>query len=354
MAFKDIIGQERAVNILKGTLSQHRIPSAYLFTGESGIGKKFTAINLAKVLNCQKAEHSAFSTPPYPPLSKGGTEGGVVSKLQTPNSELGIDACDACPSCKKIDAQTHPDFLLISPEKGEIRVDEIRTIEGRLSLAPYEGRMKVVIVDDADTMNQSAANAFLKTLEEPPPQSLIILISSSPDMLLETIRSRCSRINFQPLSFEECRKVIEGSESASGGDKTQDIHALLSMGRPGAAISNDLIEEREWFFKLLKEMLTNSKDSWADKEEIKKWFDTALMFLRDMVVLKITGKEEMLINLDMKDKIARISKAVEIKDIIKNYVRLSFLKGYLDFNLNKAITWNYVSMIMREVMVDDS
>lgn len=327
MAFKDIIGQDRAVNILKGSLGQNRIPSAYLFAGESGIGKKFTAINLAKVLNCQNIRFSA-------------------------NSYQLTDCCDECPSCKKIDTQTHPDFLLIAPEKGEIHVDEIRTIEGRLSFAPYEGKMKVVIVDDADTMNQSAANAFLKTLEEPPPESLIILISSSPDMLLETILSRCSRINFLPLSSEECRRVIQEIESASGGDKFQTIHARLSMGRPGVAISNNLIDEREWFFRLLGEMSTNSKDAWTDKEEIKKWFNTALMFLRDMAVLKITGKEEMLINLDMKDRIARISKAVGLKDIIRNYVRLSYLKGYLDFNLNKAVTWNYVSMIMQEIMGD--
>ena len=85
---------------------------------------------------------------------------------------------------------------MTAPEKGEIRVDEIRMIEDVISLAPYEGKRKVVIVDDAETMNPSAANAFLKTLEEPPPQSIIILISASPDRLPETIRSRCSRINF--------------------------------------------------------------------------------------------------------------------------------------------------------------
>lgn len=339
MAFKDVIGQGKAIRILLGTLSRDRIPSSYLFTGESGIGKKFTAINLAKALNCQSIQLSAISY------------------------QL-IDCCDKCPSCRKIDAQTHPDFLMITPEKGEIRVEEIRTIEEALSLMPYEGNRKVVIVDNAETMNPSAANAFLKTLEEPPPQSIIILISASPDRLPETIRSRCSCISFSPLSPEKCEEVIRTVGSRKSGIRSQESKkgsrlttldsrlstiARLSMGRPGLAISNNLIEEREWFIRLLREMVNGgNKEMWADKDEIEKWFTTAFTVLRDAAVLKITGREDMLINTDLKDNIANMGKTMELKDIIESYVRLSFLKGYLGFNLNKSITWNYTGFILRK------
>ena len=346
MALKDIIGQEKAINILLGTLSQNRIPSSYLFAGESGIGKKFTAVNFAKTLNCLNSQPS--------------------------------DCCDECPSCKKIDSQTHPDFMMVTPEKSEIRVEEVRAIEEALSFAPYEGKRKVVIVDEAEAMNASAANAFLKTLEEPPPQSIIILIASSPDRLPETIRSRCSRVNFSPLSPEKCEEVIKKAGKMGSGDssfavlrrmevgkgkdnlkssesadsRTSELLSTvsrLSMGRPGLAISNDLIEERDWFIRLFKGMVHGeNKETWGDKEEIEKWFNYAITVLRDTAVFKITGQENMLINIDLKDSIAGMSKTIELKDIIESYIKLTFLKGYLRFNLNKAITWNYTGFILRK------
>ncbi|MFA4828577.1 MAG: hypothetical protein WC594_05120, partial [Thermodesulfovibrionales bacterium] len=165
MALKDIIGQEKAINILLGTLSQDRIPSSYLFAGESGIGKKFTAVNFAKTLNCQQLTRKRGSA------EARGSELPDFSASELANlrtSGLQADCCDECPSCKKIDSQTHPDFMMVTPEKSEIRVEEVRAIEEALSFAPYEGKRKVVIVDEAEAMNASAANAFLKTLEEPP------------------------------------------------------------------------------------------------------------------------------------------------------------------------------------------
>ncbi|TAL25122.1 MAG: DNA polymerase III subunit delta' [Nitrospirae bacterium] len=347
MALRDIIGQEKAINILLGTIGKGRIPSAYLFAGEQGIGKKLTAINISKLLNCQNPQPLTTRPGELPPRS-----GGFAEENEETNPRS--DACDSCPSCKKIDSRTHPDFLLVEPEKGEIRVDEIRAIEEALSFAPYEGKIKVVVVDDAESMNQSAANAFLKTLEEPPAQSLIILVSSSPDRLPETIRSRCSRVNFSPLSPEKCEEVIKKQGSGVRGQGLEKNNYLstvsrLSMGRPGLAIANDLIEERDWFLRLFRELTNRSnKETWEDREEIESWFNSAMIFLRDMAVFRITGKPDMLINIDLKDRIAAVSKTVELKDIIDSYAKISFLKRYLEFNLNKSITWNYTGFILEK------
>ena len=347
MALKDIMGQNKAISILLRTIQRGRVPSSYLFAGESGIGKKLTAINLAKALNC-------------------------ISEAQSAEREE-IDACDECSSCKKIAAGTHPDFLLISPESDQIRIEEIRSIDDVLSLKAFEGKCKTVIVDNADTLNQYAANAFLKTLEEPPGNSLIILISSNPDRLPDTIRSRCSRINFAPLSLEACEEVIKkvtGDPSAGSGSKTgksvkskdnkpaktlpddSQLSTLirLSMGRPGDAISGDLIEERAWFINLLKAMLTMEKDSWASKEDMKKWFDFVLILLRDMAVMKISRDETHLINIDLKEYIKRLSSPMDLKVIIEYYQRLNTLKGYFNFNLNKSLTWNYTGSLLRKEM----
>jgi DNA polymerase-3 subunit delta' len=335
MALRDIIGQDRALNILIKTIQRDRIPSAYLFAGESGIGKKFTAINLAKALNCL--------TPP-----RGGGMGGGDSELRTQ-----LDACDECPSCKKIDSGFHPDFMLIVPESGQIRIEEIRAIDEILSLKAFEGRYKIVIVDDAEMMNQYAANAFLKTIEEPPPDSLIILITSSPDLLPETIRSRCSRINFTPLSHEACKKVMETVISQRSDIAVQQ-HTLtllvnLSMGRPGIAITGDLIEERAWFMKVLMELLNAERDGWTSKEEMARWFEYLLIMLRDMAVLKITDDETRLINSDDNNFLRKLSNELELKSIIEHYFVFYTLKGYFNFHLNKSLTWNYTGSLLRRI-----
>jgi len=347
MAFRDIIGQDKAINILVRTMQRGRIASSYLFAGEPGIGKKRTAVTLAKALNC----------------------------LTSPG-----DACDECSSCRKIDSGIHPDFLLISPESGQIRVEEIRAIDEMLSLKAFEGRYKVVIVDDADTMNQYAANAFLKTLEEPPEESLIILVSSNPGRLPDTIRSRCSRINFTPLSSTACEKVLlnvlrqksdspgDSSAHSRGGKspvkkKKEEVRASplpdpptlsllirLSMGSPGSAITQDLIADRSWSLQLLKGMLNAEKDGWTSKEDMERWFDLILILLRDMAVFRITGNESRLINVDLKEYIGDMSSATDIKGIIESYQRMDALKGYFSVHLNKSLTWNYTGSLLRKMM----
>jgi DNA polymerase III subunit delta' len=355
MAFKNIIGQDKAVTILLRTIQRGRIPSSYLFAGESGIGKKLTAINLAKTLNCQ-------TLPAFPHPGEGETEG---SSLDKEGHLEAINSCDSCDSCKKIDKGIHPDFLLITPENRQIRVEEIRAIDDTLSLKAFEGRYKVVIVDDADTMNQYAANAFLKTLEEPPENSLIILIASKPDRLPDTIRSRCSRINFTPLSLIECGTVIEKAVKQLPEVKTRKSKkepspdaldprfstlVRLSMGRPGIALSADLLEEREWFIKLLKGMLNAEKDGWASKEEMERWFELLLMLFRDIAVMKITGDQADLINIDLGDYVKKLSRSMDLQGIIENYIQLNTLKGYFSFHLNKGLTWNYTGSLLRARM----
>jgi DNA polymerase-3 subunit delta' len=340
MALRDVIGQEKAVNILLRTIQRRRIPSAYIFAGESGIGKKFTAINLAKALNCLKHINE---------LRVMGDEIENKDLLYITYHELRFDCCDICSSCKKIDSGVHPDIQLISPVNGQIRIEEIRTIEEKLSLKAFEGRWKVIIVEEAETMNPFAANAFLKTLEEPPINSLIILITSIPDLLPETIRSRCSRVNFTPLSHEACKKVIvqQSNPPLSPFDSRASILARLSMGRPGLAVSKDLFEDREWFLRLFRDMMKAEKDAWTSKEEMIKWFEYALILFRDIIITKITKDIKYIINIDIKDYVKDFGSDIDLKVIIENYQKLNTLKGFFKFNLNKSLTWNYTASLLR-------
>lgn len=325
MSFKNIIGHEKAIEILSGILSRKKIATTYLFCGESGIGKKIAALNFAKALNCLR------------------TDDAVTSR----GSDQEKGPCDECVSCVKIDGGTHPDFLMIAPEDRLIRIEEIRMIDDALSFRPFEGKKKVVIVDEADTMNSAAANAFLKTLEEPPPDSIIILVSSKPDRLPDTIRSRCSRINFAPLSYDACRRILD--EKIPG--ESTDLIARLSMGRPGIALKRDILEERKWSFDLFESMLKAEKDGWTSREEMELWFEHGLTLLRDMAVLKIAGQTSFLINIDCEDYIRSVSNSVELNVIIYCYHELNNLKGLLFFNLNKSIAWNYTASLLRKELI---
>ncbi len=331
MAIRDVIGQERALRILIGTLIRDRVPSAFLFSGDAGIGKRFAAINYVKAINCL-----------HP---------------------IDFDCCDSCISCKKIDADMHPDVLNITLEnveeklslekkeniRSEYPIDAIRKIEEFLYYSTNEGRKKVVIIDDADAMNTYSANAFLKTLEEPTRESLILLISNKPDIMLDTIRSRCINVKFYPLPVNDSKKIIEKFIS----DKEKDIEFLIkiAMGRPGLALSKDFIEEREQFIKLFKKMLSiDNKDIWTDKSEIKTWIDMAIIFLRDLAVcLEFGDCSEKSLIMNVKLQEIKKDKALNIKTILDAYMDMQKVREMLDYNLNKAITWNHIASRMREL-----
>ena len=322
MALRDIVGQKMAKKILKGIIKRDKIPSALLFSGDFGIGKKFSAINFAMAINCQ--------------------------------DPVDFDSCDKCLSCKKIKEDIHPDVHIITLKNmqkkltleknysgNEYPVEVIRRIEELLYLKTFEGKRKIFIIDDADSINLSAANAFLKTLEEPPDDSTIILISENPDSLPETIRSRCINIRFYPLSIEETKEVIHKNKDIES--KEINLLVKLSSGRPGVIISYDLMKKKERFEKLLSNMITPSKETWADKEEMESWLDIALISIRDDLVRSIAANDDLLIFKDL-----TLLHKKKINEIINIYQTLQGIKSALDLNLNKSITWNYVTSIIQQ------
>lgn len=301
--------------MLRGALNRDRLASSYLFAGEDGIGKKFTAINFAKAVNCLN------------PVDDNGF----------------ADACESCASCKKISSGAHPDFLMVEPEAGIIKVEQIRDIDEALSFKSFEARIKTVIVDNAEAMNASAANAFLKTLEEPAAGCMIILVSSMPDRLPITIRSRCLRVNFRTLSAHNLAEVL-GLEPGS------PLISLLA-GRPGAAAQEDPLIRRDRFNEQLRGMLVpGTRTSWKDRQDIEAWLDMAMVLLRDMAAYRLTRDEALLVNRDMAQDIGRMAEQTRVRDIIDAYGKLRQLRGRLIFNLNKGITWNYAGCVVGNII----
>lgn len=311
MSFRDIIGHERALRILRGMVGAGKPATTYLFSGEKGIGKSKTALEFAKALNCEN-----------------GTDG---------------DPCDTCRACRKISSLNHPDIMLVTPENGVIKIERIRDIEDFLSFMPYEGNKKVVIVDDADMMNRHSENAFLKTLEEPPENSVIILVSSRREMLVDTIRSRCFNIKFGPLSEAALREAA----NAIGGTKISEMGIKLAMGRMGLLFDEGAVERRDILFNIFEDMIYGRGVSVPKEREVMdEWIDYFILFIRDMAVFSSTGKREVLFNVDLSEKITGMCKETDLKGIIKSYRLLHDLKKRTAYNLNKSILCNYLSSLL--------
>jgi DNA polymerase-3 subunit delta' len=206
MSWNRVRGHDAALNTFRTTIARGRLGQAYLFVGPDGIGKRLFARELAKAVLC---EH-----PPGP-----------------------LDACDHCPACAQVEAGTHPDvFALRTPEgKHELPVDEMRAFCTQMSLKPTRGHRKIGIVEDADDFNLESANSFLKTLEEPPPGSMLILLATTADRQLPTILSRCQVVRFSPLGPADLRAVLldNGVEEPSQLDRL----VRLGAGSPAAALT---------------------------------------------------------------------------------------------------------------------
>ncbi len=349
MALRDIIGQEKALRILRGCVLKSRIPHALFFSGDEGIGKRLTAINFAKALNCQKTVMKLESYEVRESTNK------MPSYSITPslhNSITFVDCCDKCPSCKKIDKGNHPDVFIIGPEGDgdQITVSSVRQLQESLSYKPFEGSWKVAIIDNADKLNKSAANAFLQTLEEPSLQSILILISSRPDVLLPTIRSRCQGIHFTPLPIDTMSSLLQERPEKFDVDQAM-LLSILSGGRLGYALSENLAAQRDWSFNIFMQMLRGiEEDVWEDRSEMEEWFDWGQLLLRDIAVFKVTGQRDLLINKDKVDEIKTISQGAILKDILKLAREIHNIKKRLYFNLNKQLTLNYTSLMLRKML----
>lgn len=217
MPFLDLIGHERPTAILKASILHDRVAHAYLFFGEDGVGKRLAALRFAQAINCE-----------------------------TDYGPEGPDACGACRSCRQIEARTHPDFLLIEPDQEQanpqIKIEQIRELEQQLVYHPLVGRRKVCLIDEADRMTPGAANALLKTLEEPPDHSLLLLITSRPSALLATVRSRCQGIRFVAPARADVETALMTKRRIPPADAR--FLAMVTQGRIGQALETDLAATR--------------------------------------------------------------------------------------------------------------
>ena len=205
MMFTDIIGHARAKEVLTRVLAGRTVPAGLLFSGPAGVGKRRVADAFVRAWLC---------------LEESGAP------------------CGRCASCTHPSGKAHPDRLEVVPEekKKSIGVDQVRELSAWIAQTPARGRRKAVVVDPADALGLEAANALLKTLEEPPPGSVIVLVASRPGSLPATVRSRCQQVSFGPLTDEQVAEVLRRHLWPAQAARQA---AALAEGSPGAALARD-------------------------------------------------------------------------------------------------------------------
>jgi DNA polymerase-3 subunit delta' len=336
--FSTLIGNDEVKEALSRLMTGGRVPGSLLFTGEEGIGKKLFALELAKALNCR--------------------------------NRSGVEACDECSSCKRIGNSSfppfpstndnkdnkerliwseHADVAMARPFRKIIRVTPMRELEREANFRPFEGAARVFIVEDADFMNEQAGNALLKTLEEPPATSHLILTTTNPMALLATIRSRCQMIRFAPIPAAAIEQfLVERSEVPAEDAKLLARISRGSLGRALAADIDDYRDRREAMLAILKSLtltgdraqLLRSSEALAaskDRSEYEQSLDVLEVLIRDAWSLSLGRSAESTINIDRLKDLERIAAQLRSEKAAVWLTTIEELRGALEVNLNRKI-----------------
>jgi len=316
MSFLNIYGHQKQIGMLQKAMVQQRIGHSYVFSGLAAIGKKTLALEFAQALNCENVDE------------KNG-------------------ACGQCASCRKMIHGNHPDMHILETQAQFIRIDAIRNIQEQMTFKPLEGRRRLFVINDADKMNEQAANALLKTLEEPSADNIIILVTARPYWLPQTILSRCRHVRMNPLSAETvARFLIEQKQMDSA---KASLLASLSAGSIGQALeldSQDMIAFRAELSRLLTAagqgdplgLLSLASFLGQDKKEIKQGLKILNTYFRDALVYKETAQASLIINADDLPVVSRLAERLNGGQILQNIALVEKSNETIEMNVNKSLT----------------
>jgi DNA polymerase-3 subunit delta' len=313
----DMLGHEWAVGLLKEHVARGGLRHAYLFTGPQGIGRRTLALRMAQALNCLQ--------PPEPG-----------------------EPCRNCRVCKQIARMEHPDLAVEQAEQagGILKVDQIRDLQRSLSLAPYDARYRVALLMRFEEANPNAANALLKTLEEPPPQVILILTADSPESLLPTIVSRCEVVRLRPLPLELVRQGLQDRWELSVEEA--DLLAHISGGRPGYALRlhvepESMAQRIAWLNDHQQMLSANRVQRFAyaetlskDKDALRSALLVWISLWRD-VLLCAAGSNSPFANLDRAEEIGSMADHFGLDAAHQTIARLEHTLDLLDRNANTRL-----------------
>lgn len=299
MPFVDITGHQQPISLLRATLHNGRFAHAYLFYGEPRVGKLMTAVRLAQALNCEQTDQTEAR-----------------------------DSCGHCRSCLQIAARTHPDYFVIEPDPKaatpQIKIEQVREIEQQFVYRPLVGERKICLIDDADRLTIGAANALLKTLEEPPGHSLFILVTSRLHALPITIRSRCQALRFTTPARTQVEAALILKRELPPADAR--FLAVFADGRIGEALTANVAEVRarqqECLSLVKPESLKSSATILSAAESLAKTDrgEETLVWLarwiRDLVIVVVGGEQDQILHLDQLADLRRYAQRADVDTLL--------------------------------------
>ncbi|MGH9767006.1 MAG: DNA polymerase III subunit delta' [Blastocatellia bacterium] len=320
MSFAKLVGNQRNKQVLQRLLQGGRINSTLIFAGPDGVGKRQFALTFAKAVNCRKSPGDVYAT----------------------------DSCDECPVCRRIDSDRYGDVMVIRPDGQFIKIAQTRGMAEEVYFRPHEGRQRFFIIDEADRLREEAANSLLKTLEEPPLTSTIILLTSRPDALLLTIRSRAQQLNFTALSASEMEKYLAENFPRPAPDTA--LLARVTEGRIGQATAFDLSvyrQERRTLIELL-ELLAEGTNRYRllkaaeylgkkEREDFEKQLTLMAALLRDLFMLAASQNSDFIVNIDVLDRLAPLAQKIGLLRLMTWAEKFDELRARLRININRQI-----------------
>jgi DNA polymerase-3 subunit delta' len=329
VSFRAITGHRPIRDLLARAIGRGTLPPSLLFSGVDGVGKRLTAVALAQALNCDR------------PVEWDGLQ----------------DACGECAACTRIGRGVHADVLVIEPaDSGTIKLDQVRDAIDRTAYRPFEGRRRVVIVDDAQALNIEAQNALLKTLEEPPSASVFVLIADRPDVLLPTVRSRCQRIRFGPLAPADVAGVLMREH----GIAAADAHAAAaaaggSIGRALEGSAEDAMEARDAAARLLqgtaasvdpRRRLDGAKMlvGGGDRDDLSRRLRALSSLIRDLGLLQSRADDRALANADLKPQLESVLRSYDGDRLLAAFATVDRALFALDRNASPKIVADWLAL----------
>lgn len=341
--FNKIVGNKEIKEVFRRLLRSQRLPNSLLFVGENGVGKKMFALELAKAFVCR--------------------------------NPIDGEACDECSAClradkftiptnadkndefKKVFFSEHPDIGIVAAYKNNIFIDAIRSLEVESNFRPFEAKGRFFIIDEAEKLNDAAANALLKTLEEPSPTSHIFLLTSRQNALLQTIRSRCQSVRFAPIEAKEIENHLKATKKFAPDDAA--LSAKLSRGSIGRALNLDLNkfrEKREAILKVMESLIVSHNravllkigeemNDAKNKDSYDDYLNILQTVIHDIWLLNLQENSE-IVNADVKTQLKRFVQQANRNQLADWLKEIETLRENFAVNLNKKIATDALFMEM--------
>ena len=349
MGFEDFIGNQSAVELLRGMMARDRLPHALLLSGPTGVGKYTLAQMLAKALQCldqEKVREFDFCghCRRCRSLALADDRRAAVEHAEEEREKL-----TRRPREIPLVIQNHPDVLLLPPN-GPLRlfqIEQARHLKEALTFLPSSGRKKIFLLPDVERMDAAASNALLKSLEEPPPYAILLLTTSSESSLLPTIRSRCVTIWLGPLPRQQVVSFLEKAGAGTPGER--ELRAAFSKGSPGLALRMDLertLSLRDSLLAVLQsglarrdfaELFRKTQKLSREKEKLENLLDVLYSLFQDILHIETKAGGEPLRNADRPKALMQISRSVGAGGVAAAVAALGNLERNLRRNVSMQI-----------------